>query len=62
MYPVQWWLTGQLKQSATAQRRADLLPLWAGQSAALIRHERACDLMQSLIAQTSRLLGDPASS
>jgi nitronate monooxygenase len=48
-YPVQAWLTAQYKQAAVAQERADLLPLWSGQSAALIRHRRAADLFASLV-------------
>lgn len=55
-YPVQAWLTGQLKQSAVAQRRADLLPLWSGQSAALIRHRNANELVAALIGQTNAAL------
>ena len=56
-YPVQAWLTGQLKPKAIAARRADLLPLWSGQSAALIRHRKAADLVASLVAELNAALG-----
>jgi nitronate monooxygenase len=59
-YPVQAWLTAQLKSAALANDRADLLALWSGQSAPLLRHRKARDLMQSLIAQTETVLGSDA--
>lgn len=49
-YPWQNWLTGHLKRAAIAQNRADLMSLWAGQAAGLVRHQRAAELMQSLTA------------
>jgi nitronate monooxygenase len=52
-YPVQAWLTAHLKRAAVAQGRADLLPLWCGQSAALVRHRHARDLMAALIEETA---------
>ena len=59
-YPAQAWLTAQLKSAALANDRADLLALWSGQSAPLLRHRKARDLMQSLIAQTETVLGSDA--
>jgi nitronate monooxygenase len=55
-YPVQAWLTGQLKGAALSQSRADLLALWCGQSAALVRHKSARALMESLVSQTAEVL------
>ena len=52
-YPVQAWLTAQYKSAALAQRRKDLVPLWSGQSAALIRHRSAAALLESLEAETA---------
>jgi nitronate monooxygenase len=52
-YPVQAWLTAQLKQAALKQGRTDILSLWSGQSAALIRHHKAGELFASLVAQTN---------
>lgn len=51
-YPVQGWLAGALRPAAVAQGRADLMSLWAGQSAPLLRHRDAAALMAALIAQT----------
>jgi nitronate monooxygenase len=47
-YPVQNWLTAQLKRAAIAQGRADLMSLWSGQGAPLLRHHKVADLMQAL--------------
>jgi len=55
-YPVQAWLTAQYKQAAIAQQRADLLSLWSGQSAALIRHRKARELMAALVEETDAIL------
>jgi nitronate monooxygenase len=55
-YPVQAWLTAQYKQAAVDQERADLLPLWSGQSAALIRHRKAAELFDSLVEQMKATL------
>jgi nitronate monooxygenase len=55
-YPVQAWLTAQYKQPAIAQQRTDLLSLWSGQSAALIKHRNARELMAALIAETDEIL------
>ncbi|TWT23319.1 nitronate monooxygenase [Luteimonas marina] len=58
-YPVQSWLTGAMRQAAIAQGRADLMPLWAGQSAPLLRHRSASALTAALIDEVeARLLGD----
>jgi nitronate monooxygenase len=55
-YPVQAWLTAQLKQAALSQGRADILSLWSGQSAALLRHRKAKELLASLVSQASAVL------
>lgn len=55
-YPVQAWLTAQYKQPAIAQERADILPLWSGQSAALIKHRKAAELFAALVEQTDAVL------
>jgi nitronate monooxygenase len=51
-YPVQNWLTAQLRTAALAAGRTDIISLWSGQSAPLLRHRRAADLMRSLAART----------
>ena len=55
-YPVQAWLTGQLKQAAVTRGRADLLALWSGQSAALITERSAARLMSKLEREVDALL------
>lgn len=59
-YPVQNWLTGLLKRAAIAQGRADLMSLWAGQGAPLLRHHRVADLMAALEAEARPLLAATA--
>lgn len=55
-YPVQAWLTAQLKSAALAANRADVISLWAGQGAPLLKHHRASDLMRALIEQADLAL------
>ena len=55
-YPVQNWLTGAMRAAAVAQGRADLMSLWAGQSAPLLRHRRAAELMAWLIEEVDARL------
>jgi nitronate monooxygenase len=50
-YPVQNWLTGQLKRAAIVQGRADLMSLWSGQGAPLLKHHKVADLMRALLPQ-----------
>ena len=40
-YPVQAWLTAQLKPAALAANRADVISLWSGQAAPLLRERHA---------------------
>jgi nitronate monooxygenase len=49
-YPVQAWLTAQLKAAALAANRTDIISLWSGQGAPLLKHRRAAELLRSLIA------------
>jgi len=55
-YPVQNWLTAQLRAAALAAGRTDMVSLWSGQGAPLLRHRRAGDLLRSLVADAGRLL------
>lgn len=48
-YPAQSWFTGQVKRACIEQNRDDLMSLWCGQSAPLLQHQRASELMQALI-------------
>jgi nitronate monooxygenase len=55
-YPVQAWLTAQLKAAALAANRSDLISLWSGQSAPLLKHRRATELLRSLMTETGAAL------
>ena len=46
-YPVQAWLTAQLKTAALAANRADVISLWSGQGAPLLKHRRARALLDA---------------
>jgi nitronate monooxygenase len=56
-YPVQAWLTAQLKSAALAANRADVISLWAGQGAPLLTHRHADALLRELVRQASELSG-----
>ncbi|MFT3929162.1 MAG: nitronate monooxygenase [Spongiibacteraceae bacterium] len=56
IYPIQNWLTAQVKTAAIAQNRFDLMSLWSGQAAPLLRHKNAAALFESLIEETSQAL------
>lgn len=55
-YPIQYWVSGAMKAAAQAQNRSDLLALWSGQAAPLLRHRIAAALMQALVTETSAIL------
>src|SRR4051794_27987787 len=55
-YPVHAWLTAQLRSAALAAGRTDLVSLWSGQGAPLLKHRRARELMASLVAETGAAL------
>jgi nitronate monooxygenase len=56
-YPVQAWLTAQLKTAALAAGRADVVSLWSGQAAPLLEHHRAAELFRFLVDDTQRAIG-----
>ena len=49
-FPVQNWLTGRFRPQAAAQAKTELMSLWAGQAAPLIRHDSAADVLAELLA------------
>jgi nitronate monooxygenase len=55
-YPVHSWLLAQLRPAALAAGRTDLISLWSGQGAPLLRHRHAAELLKSLEAQAVRTL------
>ncbi|HKU90960.1 MAG TPA: nitronate monooxygenase [Steroidobacteraceae bacterium] len=56
-YPVHAWLTARLRGAALAAGRTDLVSLWSGQGAPLLKHRRARELFASLVAETDSALG-----
>ncbi len=55
-YPLQSWFVASLKSEALRQERADLLVMWAGQAAPLLRHRQAAELLRFLVQDTQRVL------
>lgn len=55
-YPAQSWAMAPLRAAALAQRRTDLIHLWAGQSASLLRYRKADELLASLVHETEEAL------
>jgi nitronate monooxygenase len=55
-YPVQNWLTAQFRAAALAAGRADIISLWSGQGAPLLKQRRAGALVESLVEDAGRLL------
>lgn len=49
-FPVQNWLTGRFRPTAADRGNAELLSLWAGQSATLAAEADAAALLRSLVA------------
>ena len=55
-YPVHSWLLAQLRPTVLAQGRTDLISLWSGQGAPLLRHRHAAPLLKSLAEEAARAL------
>ena len=55
-YPAHSWIVAQVKEAAIKQGRADLIALWCGQAAPLLKHHKAAELLSSLVAQADALL------
>jgi nitronate monooxygenase len=53
-YPVHAWLTAQLRTAALAAGRADMISLWSGQGAPLLKHRRARELFGWLVDDAAR--------
>jgi nitronate monooxygenase len=56
-YPLQRALVRHLSMAAEAAGRSDLLPLWAGQSAALSAHSDVSAFLDSLVEEVSAIAG-----
>jgi len=55
-YPVQNWLTAQFRRAALAAGRTDIISLWSGQAAPLLKERRAAALLKTLGTQTDAAL------
>lgn len=55
-YPAQNWLTNSLRTAAIERGRSDLLPVYAGQSAPLLRHQAVDELFAALVRETGQVL------
>jgi nitronate monooxygenase len=56
-YPVHAWLTAKLRAAALAVGRTDLISLWSGQGAPLLKHRKARELFASLVRETEQAIG-----
>jgi nitronate monooxygenase len=56
-YPLQGQLVGALREEALRRGRLDLVTLWSGQSAHLLRHRHAAELFQDLLETTEGIVG-----
>ena len=54
-YPAHTWIVAPLRAAALAQGRTDLIALWAGQAAPLVRHHKAKDLFNALVRETDAI-------
>ena len=52
-YPVQNWLNAQIRAAALAAGRTDIVSLWSGQGAPLLKHNRARELFEFLVRDTA---------
>ncbi len=50
-YPAQAWFSAFLKKAAIDQKRTDLMSLWAGQSAPLLKYNDATELFYSFVEE-----------
>jgi len=52
-FPLQTTFMSALRKAAIEQQKWDMVLFWGGQIAPLLKHTKAADLMQSLIAETA---------
>ncbi|WP_137940255.1 nitronate monooxygenase [Chitinivorax sp. B] len=50
-YPIHSWFTSPIKVAAISQHRPDLVPMYAGQGAGLLRHHDARSLLDALVTE-----------
>jgi nitronate monooxygenase len=57
-YPLQRYLMRNLSVPAEKSGRQELIPMWAGQSAHLVRHTQAAQLLDTLVSGVSAMMKD----
>jgi nitronate monooxygenase len=57
-YPMQGNLLRPLRVEAIKQGRIDLISMWAGQAAPLLKHRQAGELFEDLVTQTEHVLSE----
>jgi nitronate monooxygenase len=55
-YPAQGWFASSFRKAAIEQGRWDLMSLWAGQAAPLLKHRQARELLAALVRETESAL------
>ena len=55
-YPRQRFLVRNISDAAEQAGRQELIPMWAGQSANLVHHTRASELMDTLVSGVSAMM------
>lgn len=54
-FPLQTKLVAPLRAAALAQGRTDMINFWSGQNTTNLKHNKADELMQALIRETTNL-------
>ena len=55
-YPLQYALSGAIRQKAAQQGNSDFLAMWSGQGVGMLREMSAADLLKALVLETEVLL------
>ena len=55
-YPVPSELLAPLRRAALSRHRVDMMPLFAGQGAPLLRHRQAKDVFDALVSEADAIL------
>jgi nitronate monooxygenase len=56
-FPLQTTFMSSLRKAAIDQQKWDMILLWGGQISPILKHKKAAVLMQSLIEETSAIMG-----
>ncbi|MBS0204193.1 MAG: nitronate monooxygenase [Planctomycetes bacterium] len=61
-YPLQRFLMRSVSGPAENSGKAELIPMWAGQSTNLVRHTKATELLDTLVAGVSTVIGETSAA